>query len=81
MVTLWFHLEVAESRDDTYWWIDSPDAPNVHASAPTLLHCRNLALGALQSEGLDTTDIHSVLIDCGSLSKLDLTEARPDDAF
>ncbi|MEY2446055.1 MAG: hypothetical protein QOE00_2635 [Ilumatobacteraceae bacterium] len=81
MVTLWFHLEVAASHDDTYWWIDSPDAPNVHASAPTLLDCRSLAIDALQSEGIDTSDVRGVLIDCGSLSKLDLAEVWPDKAM
>jgi hypothetical protein len=81
MVTLWFHLEVAETQDDTYWWIDSPDAPGVHASAPTLLDCRSLAIGALRSEGFDTTDVHSVLIECGSLSKLEMAELWSDDTL
>ena len=66
MVTLRFHIDVGDTRDDVYWWADSPAAPCMYATAATLTHCRALALGALRGEGIDTSEIRDVLIDARS---------------
>jgi hypothetical protein len=45
-VTLRSHVEVND-HEKAYWWIDSPDSPSMYTTAPTLAHCRRLALGVL----------------------------------
>lgn len=63
MVTLRYHVDVGDAHDEAYWWVDSPDEPSMYATAPTLIQCRELALGALRGGGFDTSEVRDVLID------------------
>ena len=67
MTTLCFHLEMTDDNEFV-WWIDSPDAPGFYATASTIGECRERALEALASEGLDITEVREMLVDAEELT-------------
>jgi hypothetical protein len=66
MVVLQFHLEPSD-KSDAEWWVDSPDLPNLVASAPSLANCQRLALALLEDLHIDSADVSYVLAGEGRL--------------
>lgn len=71
MVVLQFHLEPSDTSD-AEWWVDSPDLPNLVASASSLANCQRLALTLLEDLHIDSTDVSYVLAGEERLSPRDL---------
>jgi hypothetical protein len=59
VVVLQFHLEPT-SRVEAVWWVDSPDLPDLYASAPRLVDCQRLALRLLTALDVHRRDVRSV---------------------
>ena len=66
MVVLQFHLEPSDSAD-MVWWVDSPDIPDLLATAPSLANCQRLAIALLDDLHIDSTDVSYVLAGEGRL--------------
>jgi hypothetical protein len=52
MVVLRFHLDVTD-HTAAFWWIDSPQVPNLYASAASLIEARRRAMDKLDAAGVD----------------------------
>ena len=52
MVVLRFHLDVTD-QTAAFWWIDSPQVPNLYASAASLIDARRQAMDELDAAGVD----------------------------
>jgi len=71
MVVLQFHLEPSDGAD-LEWWVDSPDLPDLLATAPSLANCQRLAIALLDDLHIDSADVSYVLAGEGRLGARDL---------
>jgi hypothetical protein len=67
MIVLQFHLEPTDTSE-LEWWVDSPDLPNLVASAPSLANCQRLAFALLDDLHIDPANVSYVLAGEGRLS-------------
>jgi hypothetical protein len=69
VVLLQFHLDVTECTD-AFWWIDSPQAPTLYASGPTIVDARRRAMDRLDEAGLGAADVRYEIIDADNITSM-----------
>jgi hypothetical protein len=59
MILLKYHFEMDDSG--MMWHIDSPQLPELHVTATTLVDCQQQALDALGAAGIDFSEVSRVV--------------------
>ncbi len=63
------------------WRVDSPDNPNLHASARTLVNCQQRALDELVAQGFDVGHIRRTVVGMPELNRVVTSEPEIEQAW